>query len=285
MGGCLLGSDMLPWASTMLAFNARPPDPRRSGEAWRDLWLARLDGSPPFVEEWLRHQRRDAYWRHGSVCEDLGAIECAGLRRRRLGRRVSQRDPAAARRARLSAQGADRAVGAHLSGRRAGRARRSASCRRRRWFWDHWLKGEENGVDGRADAAGLMQEPVAAAHVLHGAAGPVGRRADLAVAADRLARGGLRRPVPLVELGTQSTRALAGTFVAWGEPADLPPDQRGEDALCLARRHRRWSTGWRRSASRRWSWTSRSTGRRRSLRCACAMSTPTARRCRSRAAS
>ncbi len=27
---------------------------------------------------------------------------------------------------------------------------------------------------------------------------------------------------------------LAGTFVAWGEPADLPPDQRTEDALCLS---------------------------------------------------
>jgi hypothetical protein len=27
MGGRLLASDMLPWASTMLAFNARPPDP------------------------------------------------------------------------------------------------------------------------------------------------------------------------------------------------------------------------------------------------------------------
>ena len=26
---------------------------------------------------WTGHQRRDAYWRQGSVCEDFSAIECA----------------------------------------------------------------------------------------------------------------------------------------------------------------------------------------------------------------
>ena len=38
MGGCVLGSDMLSWASTMLAFNARPPDPRVVGDRWREMW-------------------------------------------------------------------------------------------------------------------------------------------------------------------------------------------------------------------------------------------------------
>ncbi|TMJ94192.1 MAG: CocE/NonD family hydrolase, partial [Actinobacteria bacterium] len=76
MGGCLLGSDMLSWASAMLAFNARPPDPAVVGERWREQWLERLERTPPFVEAWLAHQRRDAYWRHGSVCEDYAMIEC-----------------------------------------------------------------------------------------------------------------------------------------------------------------------------------------------------------------
>ena len=31
----------------------------------------------PLTETWLEHQRRDAYWKHGSVCEDYSAIECA----------------------------------------------------------------------------------------------------------------------------------------------------------------------------------------------------------------
>ncbi len=76
MGGCLLGSDMPGWASTMLALNAQPPDPRFVGERWRDMWLARLEQTPPFIEAWLTHQRRDAFWKHGSVCEDYAAITC-----------------------------------------------------------------------------------------------------------------------------------------------------------------------------------------------------------------
>lgn len=77
MGGCLLGSEMLPWASTMLGFNASPPDPRLVGDKWREMWLERLEKTPPFVETWVEHQRRDAYWKHGSVCENYADIECA----------------------------------------------------------------------------------------------------------------------------------------------------------------------------------------------------------------
>lgn len=75
-GGCLLGSDMLSWASHMLAINARPPDRRFVGEQWRKMWLDRLENSPPFIEAWLSHQWRDAFWKHGSVCEDYAAIAC-----------------------------------------------------------------------------------------------------------------------------------------------------------------------------------------------------------------
>ncbi len=75
MGGCLLASQMLPWASVMLANNAAPPDPRFVGERWREMWLERMEQTPPFVEAWLQHQYRDDFWKHGSVCEDYGAIE------------------------------------------------------------------------------------------------------------------------------------------------------------------------------------------------------------------
>ena len=34
-------------------------------------------GGSPTWHEWMRHQRRDAYWKQGSVCEDTSAIECA----------------------------------------------------------------------------------------------------------------------------------------------------------------------------------------------------------------
>ncbi|MEZ4713339.1 MAG: CocE/NonD family hydrolase [Caldilineaceae bacterium] len=77
MGGCMLGSAMLYWASIMLAYNARPPDPKFVGDAWRAMWMERLEQTPPFVEQWVTHQRRDNYWKHGSVCEDFSDIECA----------------------------------------------------------------------------------------------------------------------------------------------------------------------------------------------------------------
>ncbi|MCB2215786.1 CocE/NonD family hydrolase [Desulfofustis glycolicus] len=75
MGGCLLG-DNLSWASTMFSYNSCPPDPAVVGGRWRDMWFARLRSSGLWLEKWLRHQRRDAYWRHGSVCEDFAAIQC-----------------------------------------------------------------------------------------------------------------------------------------------------------------------------------------------------------------
>ncbi|MFC7463072.1 CocE/NonD family hydrolase [Brachybacterium sp. GCM10030252] len=74
MGGCLL-TDNLSWASTMFAYNGCPPDPAVVGESWREMWLERLENSGLWLDTWLRHQRRDDYWRHGSVIEDYSAIE------------------------------------------------------------------------------------------------------------------------------------------------------------------------------------------------------------------
>ena len=74
MGGCLL-IDNFSWAAQMFARNTLPPDPRWRGEAWHDLWLERLKKSGLWLKNWLDHQTRDAFWRHGSVCEDYSAIK------------------------------------------------------------------------------------------------------------------------------------------------------------------------------------------------------------------
>lgn len=78
MGGCLLG-DHLSEATVMFAFNSLPPDPQLVGERWRDMWMERLKGSGLWLQNWLEHQRRDAFWRKGSVCEDYSAIRCPVL--------------------------------------------------------------------------------------------------------------------------------------------------------------------------------------------------------------
>ncbi len=76
MGGALL-NDMLSWGQQFLAQRVRPPDPAIVGERWRSIWQERLDALEPQIAAWLQHQRRDAFWKHGSICEDYGAIQCA----------------------------------------------------------------------------------------------------------------------------------------------------------------------------------------------------------------
>ncbi|MGE6735812.1 CocE/NonD family hydrolase, partial [Streptomyces sp. NPDC059900] len=78
MGGALL-SDNLAEAGTMFAYGTMPPDPAVVGDRWRDMWHERMEGTRPWVIEWLRHQRRDDYWRHASVCEDYRAVRCPVL--------------------------------------------------------------------------------------------------------------------------------------------------------------------------------------------------------------
>ncbi|MBB3189327.1 CocE/NonD family hydrolase [Halomonas cerina] len=74
MSGCLLG-DNLSWASTMFAYNSLPPDPTVVGDRWREMWRERLEGSGLWLATWLAHPHRDAYWQHGSICEDFSAVE------------------------------------------------------------------------------------------------------------------------------------------------------------------------------------------------------------------
>ena len=76
MGGCLL-NDNMKWAANMFSHNSRPPDPEVAGNRWHEMWLERLKGSGLWIETWLRHQRRDAFWKHGSVCENYADIACA----------------------------------------------------------------------------------------------------------------------------------------------------------------------------------------------------------------
>ncbi|MER9870458.1 CocE/NonD family hydrolase [Mesorhizobium sp. M0136] len=78
-GGCLL-IENFGWASTMLSYSSRPPDPLLAGDnRWRDLWLTRLENQPFLASLWLKHQHRDAYWKRGSICEDYSAIHAAVL--------------------------------------------------------------------------------------------------------------------------------------------------------------------------------------------------------------
>ncbi len=78
MGGALL-ADNMDWGAAFFTYAALPPDPEMVGAGWRKQWLERLEVLRPFPPLWLAHQRRDDYWKHGSVSENYAAIQCPVL--------------------------------------------------------------------------------------------------------------------------------------------------------------------------------------------------------------
>ncbi|MEO1650170.1 MAG: CocE/NonD family hydrolase, partial [Pseudomonadota bacterium] len=76
-GGCLLNEN-LGWGATMWSYSSRAPDPALRPD-WREMWLDRLEHEPFLPSTWLRHQSRDAYWRHGSVFESYETIKAKVL--------------------------------------------------------------------------------------------------------------------------------------------------------------------------------------------------------------
>ena len=78
MGGCLL-LENFGWSSNIMSYASRPPDPALVGDKWQDMWRARLENEKLQWSNWFRHQHRDAYWKHGSVCEDYSTITASVL--------------------------------------------------------------------------------------------------------------------------------------------------------------------------------------------------------------
>ncbi|MGE5227979.1 MAG: CocE/NonD family hydrolase [Planctomycetaceae bacterium] len=240
-GGCLLAWDALPWHAVMFSKDALPPDPATVGEGWRETWLRRLEETPPFDDAWVGHQRRDAYWRHGSVCEDFGAIEAAvwmvgGW-----------------------ADGYTNAIGrtvAGLSGPRKGligpwphawphdadQGPRIGFLQEALRWWDRWLKDAPDAIEEPLLQA-WIQEPARPEHLALDRPGRwVAEDAwppssveplRLHLRADRVLGDAPGDPGALAHTGVQRHGLFAGTWCPYGPAADLPPDQREDDALAL----------------------------------------------------
>src|SRR5262249_14774940 len=79
-GGCLRGYyDVLTYGLSMVAMNALPPHPQAVGEHWADLWRQRLDGSEPYLVQWLAHPVEDDYWACGSIAGCYDRIRAASF--------------------------------------------------------------------------------------------------------------------------------------------------------------------------------------------------------------
>ena len=76
-GGCVTVSELSQYAVSQVAMNAMPPEAASRGAAWRADWRARLEATPPWLFEWLRHQVDGPYWRQGSLAPYYDAIGAA----------------------------------------------------------------------------------------------------------------------------------------------------------------------------------------------------------------
>ncbi len=77
IGGCVTVSELSQYAVSMVGMNAMPPKAEYRGAAWADEWRERLEKTPIWLFEWLRQQHDGPYWRQGSLAPEYGAIEAA----------------------------------------------------------------------------------------------------------------------------------------------------------------------------------------------------------------
>ncbi len=241
IGGSLLAETQQSWATSMLVFSSLPPDPTVVGERWRDMWLERLHGVRPMIEPWLTHQRRDDYWRHGSVCEDYAAISCPVMAvggwsdgyRDAVLRMLEGLD--VPRRGLIGPWSHAYPHDPVAPGPWIGFLQ---ECQR--WF-DEWLRGIPTGVRDEPMLTAWMQEPAAPA-TFHAqrqgrwVAEPSWppshpRTLTLALGSDRVL--GSEAPGELQICSPQHAGLEGGFWCPFGNPGDWAPDQRGEDELAL----------------------------------------------------
>lgn len=242
MGGCLLASDMLWWASIMLAYNARPPDPKVVGADWRAHWLERLEQTQPYVEAWVAHQRRDAFWQHGSINEDYSAIECAvfavgGWSDGYTNAVLRMMEGLTCPKLGLIGPWAHEYPEVAVPGPQIGF---NQECLR---WWDYWLKDIDTGIMGEPLLRAYIMESVRPETFYtyragHWAAEKSWPSPRSVVVNYWLADGKLIDAPPSTQQtiacpSVQTHGLYAGVWCPFGSPGDLASDQQGEDGLSL----------------------------------------------------
>jgi len=240
-GGALL-TENLGWASTMFAGSSLPPDPELAGERWRDIWLERLEATPLLIENWLRHQRRDVYWKHGSVCEDFSAIQAATWAVGGWGDAYSNAILRLCKGLEAPVRGL---IGPwvhkypHIAVPEPAIDFLGESLR----WWDRWLKGADNDVMSEPLVRAYLYEsvrPQASYAVREGRWVAAHDWPDAKVAAQRFPLapgrlGGAPEQATLAVSSPQSTGAACGEYCAMWLGPEWPAEQREDDAgsLCF----------------------------------------------------
>jgi uncharacterized protein len=240
VGGSLLADTQHSWATSMLVYATLPPTPAVVGERWREIWLERLEAARPMIEPWMTHQRRSAYWRHGSVCEDYGAIQCPVMAVG--GWSDGYRDAVLRMLERLSVPrrgliGPWSHAYPHEAVAPGPAIGFLQECLR---WWDEWLRGEPAGVQNEPLLLAWMQEPAPPATFYPERPGRwvSEREWPLQQEVWSLALGGegvLGSDTPGRPTVCSPVHAgmEGGFWCPFGNVGDWAPDQRGEEALSL----------------------------------------------------
>jgi len=238
-GGCLLSENM-GWSATMLGYSSRPPDPALVGKAWRAMWLERLKAEPLLAIDWLKHPHRDAYWKRGSVNEDIGAIKAAVLAVGGWNDAYTNAVPRLVGTVRSPVKGI---IGpwAHKYPHFAVPEPRIGFLQEALRWWDRWLKGAPTGVEQEpAFRTYIMDIPRPGASVTHIGGRWVGDGAwPQAAQGQRLylsAQGLASQRAPKAKhtvRSPQHTGADSGEYcIIWLGP-EFPGDQRQDDSGSL----------------------------------------------------
>jgi hypothetical protein len=240
MGGCLL-VDNLAWASAMFSYQSYPPDPAIVGDRWRDMWLERLENQPLLIDNWLQHQRRDAYWKHGSVCENYRDIACPVYAIGGWADAYSNAVP----RLLAGLQGPKKGLigpWAHRYPHFAEPGPRIGFLEECLRWWDQWLKGRDTGIMREPAYRIWMQDwveprPYYAERPGRWVCEPSWPSPNIAPASLWLNPDGLgaepRQGTGLTLRSPLSLGLLAGHWCPYGFAPDLPSDQRKEDGKSL----------------------------------------------------
>lgn len=240
MGGTLLRAGF-GWASFLFGAMCHPPDPALVGDRWKAMWLERLNNLPLFLELWTRHQWRDDYWKHGSICEDYAAIQCPVFAVGGWTDGYTNTIPRLVQHLAVPRKGL---IGpwAHaypqfaLPGPQIGFLQEAL-----RW-WDHWLKGLDNGVMDEPMLRAWMTESVRPAPFHQELPGrwiaePSWPPPGVVMHRLCLTDAGLRTdPAPLTArsiCSAQTVGSNGGSWCPFGRAADQAGEQREDDARSL----------------------------------------------------
>ena len=243
MGGCLL-ADNMDWGGAFFTVAGLPPDPAMVGEGWRDRWRERLEVLRPFPAVWLEHQRRDEFWRHGSVCEDFAAIQIPVLSVSGWADGYTAAVFRLTKNLKVPCKGLVGPWG-HLYPHRGVPGPAIGFLQEAVRWWDRWLKERPTGVENDPTLRLWLQEGVAPrAHYDHRPGRWVGLEQWPSPGAVtkvlKLDRGSLsvaaKGSQPLLLRSPQTTGIAGGEWCAYslGKVApEMPLDQRIDDAGSL----------------------------------------------------